>query len=221
VLTSSIALNAKHPSTIRMDYYENGGGAVAQLSWSSPSMPLAIIPQNQLYHYTNPPPGAVLLSPAAGSIYTASASVSVSASAAAQYNSIDNVGFYANGSFLGAISNAPYILTATGMGAGAYALTAVATDGSGMRGTSAPVSITVGAGSVSPYGAPTRAPVSAFLNMPATINGSLPPVLSQAGAFTDLVNMVPATGLIPYNVNVPLWSDGAAKTRWLALPFRG
>ena len=28
----------------------------------------------------------------------------------------------------------------------------------------------------------------------------------------------PATGLIPYTVNSPLWSDGAVKTRWMALP---
>jgi uncharacterized repeat protein (TIGR03806 family) len=28
----------------------------------------------------------------------------------------------------------------------------------------------------------------------------------------------PASGLIPYAVSAPFWSDGAAKTRWLALP---
>ncbi len=27
-----------------------------------------------------------------------------------------------------------------------------------------------------------------------------------------------APGLIPYNVNCPLWSDGAVKTRWMAVP---
>ena len=27
--------------------------------------------------------------------------------------------------------------------------------------------------------------------------------------------------MIPYNVNAPLWSDGAVKTRWIALPNRG
>ncbi|HEX5329287.1 PA14 domain-containing protein [Sulfuricurvum sp.] len=34
---------------IQMDYYENGGGAVARLSWSGPSVSKAIIPQNNLY----------------------------------------------------------------------------------------------------------------------------------------------------------------------------
>ncbi len=34
---------------IRIDYFENRGPAVAKLFWSSPSTPLQIIPQNQLY----------------------------------------------------------------------------------------------------------------------------------------------------------------------------
>src|SRR5581483_8829031 len=45
--------------------------------------------------------------------------------------------------------------------------------------------------------------------------------LSQTGAFSDTANMIPATGLIPYNVIVPLWSDGAVKTRWMAVPNSG
>jgi hypothetical protein len=42
-------------------------------------------------------------------------------------------------------------------------------------------------------------------------------LLSQTGAFTDTPNLVPAPALIPYTVNSPIWSDGAAKRRWLAL----
>jgi hypothetical protein len=34
--------------SIRMDWYENGGGAVAQLSWEGPSVPKQIIPQGWL-----------------------------------------------------------------------------------------------------------------------------------------------------------------------------
>jgi uncharacterized repeat protein (TIGR03806 family) len=45
-----------------------------------------------------------------------------------------------------------------------------------------------------------------------------PKLLSQTGAFADLENLEPARGLIPYTVNSPLWSDGAVKSRWLALP---
>ncbi len=217
----SIALNAQQLYTITMEYYEHTGGAVAQLAWSSPSTAQAILPQTQLYPYTNPPPGVVLTAPASGSTYTASASVSLAATAAAQYNSLNNVAFYANGLFLGSISNLPYALTATGLAAGSYALTAVATDGSGLSSTSAPVNITVNAGSGLPYGLTSRTTVPAFYNMPQTGNGSLPALLSQTGVFANTTNMLTAPGLIPYVPNVALWSDGAAKTRWMALPFNG
>lgn len=48
-----------------------------------------------------------------------------------------------------------------------------------------------------------------------------PALLSQVGAFTNLVTLAPAPGLLPYTVNTPLWSDGAAKYRWLAVPNNG
>jgi uncharacterized repeat protein (TIGR03806 family) len=46
----------------------------------------------------------------------------------------------------------------------------------------------------------------------------IPKLLSQTGAFQDLEKMRPAAYLVPYSVNSPLWSDGAAKQRWMALP---
>lgn len=45
----------------------------------------------------------------------------------------------------------------------------------------------------------------------------LPKLLSQTGAFADLAKLTPAPGLVPYSVNSPLWSDGAYKSRWIAL----
>ncbi|MGH7992390.1 MAG: PQQ-dependent sugar dehydrogenase, partial [Limisphaerales bacterium] len=45
-----------------------------------------------------------------------------------------------------------------------------------------------------------------------------PKLLSQTGVFPDLQTMQPTDGLIPYSVNTPLWSDGAVKLRWMALP---
>ena len=50
------------------------------------------------------------------------------------------------------------------------------------------------------------------------ISHELPQHLSELGAFTDPVHLVPAPGIIPYNVNSPLWSDGALKQRWIAVP---
>ena len=45
-----------------------------------------------------------------------------------------------------------------------------------------------------------------------------PPLLSQTGAFADLPSLTPSTNLIAYTVNSPLWSDGAVKQRWVAIP---
>jgi len=50
------------------------------------------------------------------------------------------------------------------------------------------------------------------------INHTLPQHLSEIGAFTDTGHLVPSAGIIPYNVNSPLWSDGANKQRWIAVP---
>ncbi len=48
-----------------------------------------------------------------------------------------------------------------------------------------------------------------------------PALLSQVGAFTNLATLTPAPGLIPYDVNAPLWSDRAEKWRWMAVPNDG
>jgi uncharacterized repeat protein (TIGR03806 family) len=46
----------------------------------------------------------------------------------------------------------------------------------------------------------------------------MPKLLSQTGVFADLKTLQPQNFLIPYSVNSPLWSDGAVKSRWMALP---
>ena len=45
-----------------------------------------------------------------------------------------------------------------------------------------------------------------------------PRKLSETGLFASTKDHVPAAGLIPYSVNAPLWSDGAGKDRFIALP---
>jgi uncharacterized repeat protein (TIGR03806 family) len=58
----------------------------------------------------------------------------------------------------------------------------------------------------------------AYLRMPARSDGALPLLLSQTGAFADTAHLVPNSGLIPYDLIVPFWSDGATKSRYLAIP---
>jgi len=48
-----------------------------------------------------------------------------------------------------------------------------------------------------------------------------PRKLSETGLFADVKELRPAPGLIPYSVNAPLWSDGASKERYLAIPGDG
>jgi uncharacterized repeat protein (TIGR03806 family) len=64
-----------------------------------------------------------------------------------------------------------------------------------------------------------RAAAAPFLAMPATASGRMPQLLSQAGAFAAVGSLTPADALIGFSVNSPLWSDGAVKERWLALPI--
>jgi uncharacterized repeat protein (TIGR03806 family) len=45
-----------------------------------------------------------------------------------------------------------------------------------------------------------------------------PKLLSETGCVDSDDAAKPAAGLIPYDVSSPLWSDGADKQRWLALP---
>jgi hypothetical protein len=49
-----ITLNAGRKYSLTMEYYENGGDASAQLSWSSPSTVKSVIPQMQLYPTFSP-----------------------------------------------------------------------------------------------------------------------------------------------------------------------
>jgi PA14 domain/Chitobiase/beta-hexosaminidase C-terminal domain len=51
--SGQIALNALQLYPIEMDYFQAGGGAIAQLAWNSPSTGQGIIPQSQLYPFTN------------------------------------------------------------------------------------------------------------------------------------------------------------------------
>ncbi|MEZ5594658.1 MAG: PQQ-dependent sugar dehydrogenase [Gammaproteobacteria bacterium] len=51
-----------------------------------------------------------------------------------------------------------------------------------------------------------------------TTESAFPQLLSATGCVDPADPSQPAAGLIPYQVNAPFWSDGAAKQRWLALP---
>jgi len=47
---------------------------------------------------------------------------------------------------------------------------------------------------------------------------SFPPTLLDTGAFSNLVDLTANPGIVPYEINVPFWSDHARKTRWFSVP---
>ncbi|HEU6447934.1 MAG TPA: chitobiase/beta-hexosaminidase C-terminal domain-containing protein [Verrucomicrobiae bacterium] len=56
------------------------------------------------------------------------------------------------------------------------------------------------------------------MNLPSRANGSLPLHLSETGAFADTRRLIASDNLIPYDIIVPFWSDGAEKSRWVSVP---
>jgi hypothetical protein len=71
------------------------------------------------------------------------------------------------------------------------------------------------------FGIANRITPRAYLNMPRLASGNMPPLLSQTGAFLDAAGLRPGKGLIPYDLIVAFWSDGARKSRLIAVPRGG
>jgi hypothetical protein len=91
----------------------------------------------------NQPPTVAITSPSNQSAYTAPASFTITANAADSDGSVAKVEYFAGSTKLGQSTSAPHAFTVSGLAAGNYALTAVATDNQGATSTSAAVAITV------------------------------------------------------------------------------
>ena len=50
------------------------------------------------------------------------------------------------------------------------------------------------------------------------VDGNVPLLLSRTGAFADLATLTPSSALVPYDVNVPQWLNGARARRWISVP---
>lgn len=46
----------------------------------------------------------------------------------------------------------------------------------------------------------------------------IPPTLSAVGAFSSLASLTPNAGIVPYEINLPFWSDNGIKSRWFSVP---
>jgi mono/diheme cytochrome c family protein len=62
--------------------------------------------------------------------------------------------------------------------------------------------------------------VSAIVNYDGLNDSTLPAKLSQTGMYTNigLKTRAVTAGIVPFEVNSPLWSDAAHKTRWISVP---
>jgi hypothetical protein len=92
---------------------------------------------------TNNLPSVSITAPANGAVFNAPANITINATATDTDGTITKVDFYQNGSLLGTDTTSPYSFAWNNVGAGSYALTAVATDNAGGTKTSAAVNITV------------------------------------------------------------------------------
>jgi len=102
-------------------------------------------PVSTTVQVANLAPSVALTSPAAGSVFTAPASVPVSAEARDSDGAVSKVEFYAGTLKIGEALGAPWSIAWSSASPGAYSLTAVVTDSSGATATSAPVAVILNA----------------------------------------------------------------------------
>jgi len=137
--TGTISLTAGQKYDIKLEYFEDNGGASCKLEWSSLSQAREVVPQSQLY--SNALPTVSITSPVNNANFTAPASIVINANAADADGSVSKVDYY-NGTTLLASTTSPYSYTWSNVAAGTYAITARATDNRGAVTVSA-VNVTV------------------------------------------------------------------------------
>ena len=142
----------------------------------------------------NYPPVVSLLSPFDGLTLAAPADLSLAANAYDPDGAVTNVEFRANSSPVGSVVADPYALNWPGVGAGVYALTAVAFDNTGQMATSAVVTVTVSTNTAAPvvWG---KAPAAGTVTNLTQITVTFSKPVAGVNASDLLVNGGPAAAL--------------------------
>jgi len=156
----------------------------------------------------NNPPTVALTSPANNATFTAPAAISIAANASDTDGTVAKVDFFNGSTLLGTSTAAPYGITWSGVAAGTYTLTAVATDNSGASTTSSPVTIIVNSAPGLPTGW-TNVDVgttgatgsSTFANGTFTVTGAGADVWGTADAFQYAYTTLSGDGTIVARVN--------------------
>lgn len=174
---------------------------------------------------TNNPPAVTITSPANGAAFAAPATIDFAADASDSDGAIVQVDFYANGSSVGSDTTSPYAITWSNVAAGAYSLTARATDDGGLPTTSNAVTITVQppGGALPPpwqksdIGSVGVAGNASYLGGVFTVNGSGSDIWSSVDAFHYVYQTMSGNGDIIARVasqqNTDPWAKAGVMIR--------
>ncbi len=128
----------------------SGGHIMTTRTLSTPAWLLGIA-LGALATLAGAAPSVSLTAPAANTVYAAGSTITLTANAADSDGSVTKVEFYQGSTLIGTVTSAPYSLAWNDIPAGTYTLSAQATDNQGAVGSSAPLSVTVGANGVAVY----------------------------------------------------------------------
>jgi regulation of enolase protein 1 (concanavalin A-like superfamily) len=118
----------------------------------------------------NQPPSVSITGPAAGSRFTAPATVAITADASDPEARLSSVDFYADTTLIGRDTTAPYAISWSASTPGTYSLTAVAADADGGTTTSGAVPVSIVGANQPPSVSLTSPASGATFTAPATIN---------------------------------------------------
>lgn len=132
----------------------------------------------------NTPPSVTITNPASGATFTAPANITVEASASDPGGSVAQVQFFVNGVSIGVDNVSPYSGVSNNVPAGAYTLSAVATDNLGAKTTNA-ISVTVNQPNIPPTISITNPPNAAVFAAPGS--GTIQVATGDSDGFVTVV----------------------------------
>jgi hypothetical protein len=167
--TGKITLTAQQKYDIKVEYFENVGGANIKFEWSSAQQTREVVPQTQLYSNSNP--SVSITSPINNASFNSPATITINANASDADGTISKVEFFNGSTPIGSDLSSPYSFVWNNVAAGTYTITTKATDNLNAITTSSVVTVVVNnvGGNQSPTVSLTSPVNNASFNAPASI----------------------------------------------------
>ncbi len=127
--TGTILLTSGQKYDIRVEYFEDNGGANCKMEWSSLLQAREVVPQSQLY--SNALPSISITSPANNAAFNAPAAITFNVATSDANGSVSKVDFYNGTNLIGTSTASPFSVTWNNVSAGIYSITSKATDNLG------------------------------------------------------------------------------------------